>query len=299
MVAARRDVVSVRKLLDDFDVRREAGASEDALEQVVAEQRRIGHAPGQRGLERIDVIDALASVGALAEQVLIDVGYRRCVRIDAAVAGIDALEQRALMTGRQRRRDARLQDAVTLNDAARLGIEARPVERVRELADQAAHRIARQFGVGIQRDDEPHVARCHRRAAVRRDEAGAGVAAQQPVELVQFAALALPAEPALLADVPHAAAMQQHETVAARQRGIARVELRHPGGRRGQQRVVACDGFGGRICPVGQQREMHIAFETGKVMDLEALDLLGDIGKGGDQHRHGDQGPEFGGNAVA
>ena len=65
MVAQRADVVAGGKLLDDLDVRGEAGAGEHALEQVVAEQRRVRHAAGERGLEGVDVVDALAGVGAL------------------------------------------------------------------------------------------------------------------------------------------------------------------------------------------------------------------------------------------
>ena len=82
------------------------------------------------------------------------------------------------MTSGQRRRDARLQDAVSLDDAPDLGIKARPVERMRELADQAAHRIARQFGIGIERDDEAYIARCHRSAAVSGDEICVACSAQ-------------------------------------------------------------------------------------------------------------------------
>ena len=44
---------------------------------------------------------------------------------------------------------------------------------------------------------------------------------------------------------------------------------------------------------------MHVAFETGEVMNLQSLDLLGDPGEGGHQHRDTDQRAQFGGNAVA
>jgi hypothetical protein len=47
-----------------------------ALEQVVAEQRALGHAPGERRLEGVDVVDALAGVGPFAEQILVHVGDR-------------------------------------------------------------------------------------------------------------------------------------------------------------------------------------------------------------------------------
>ena len=95
VVAQGADIVARRKFLDDLDIGGEAGAGEHALEQIVAEQRRIRRAAGQRGLESVDVVDALAGIGAFAEQVLIDVGNRRGVGIDAAQAGEDALEQRA------------------------------------------------------------------------------------------------------------------------------------------------------------------------------------------------------------
>ena len=66
-MAERADVVASREFLDDFDVRSETGAREHAFEQVVAEQRRIRHPASQRGFESVDVVDALAGVGAFAE----------------------------------------------------------------------------------------------------------------------------------------------------------------------------------------------------------------------------------------
>jgi hypothetical protein len=48
-------------LLDHLDIGDQAGARKDALEQVVAEQRALRDPPGQRGLEGVDVVDALAA----------------------------------------------------------------------------------------------------------------------------------------------------------------------------------------------------------------------------------------------
>ena len=112
-----------------------------------------GTRSAQRGLERIHVVDALAGIGAFAEQILIHVGHRRGIRIDAAHAGEDALEQRAFAADRQGRRDARLQHRVSLDDASGCGVETRPVERVRHLADEPADGFAWQPRVGIERDD--------------------------------------------------------------------------------------------------------------------------------------------------
>ena len=157
MVAQGGDVVAGGKLLDDLDVGGETGAREDALEQIVAEQRRIRHTAGERGLEGIDVVDALAGIGAFAEQILVHVGDGGGIGIDAAHAGEDALEQRALAADRQRRRDPRLQHRIAFDDPAGAGVEARPVERMRHLADQPAHRVARQSRVGVERDDVANI----------------------------------------------------------------------------------------------------------------------------------------------
>ena len=87
VLARRGDVVARGELLDHLDVGDEPGAREDALEEIVAQQRVLGHAAGERRLEGIDVVDALAGVGAFAEEVLVDVGDRGGVGIDAARAG--------------------------------------------------------------------------------------------------------------------------------------------------------------------------------------------------------------------
>jgi hypothetical protein len=99
-MAHRVDVVASRELLDDLHIGGEAGTREDALEQIVAEQRRVRHPAGERSLERIDVIDALAGVGAFAEQVLVNVRNGGGVRVHAGHAGEGALEQRSLAADR-------------------------------------------------------------------------------------------------------------------------------------------------------------------------------------------------------
>ena len=64
-----------------------AGARVRPFEQVVAEQRVLRHASRQRRHERVDVVDALADVAALVEEILIHVRHRGRVRIDADVPG--------------------------------------------------------------------------------------------------------------------------------------------------------------------------------------------------------------------
>ena len=80
-----------------------------------------------------------------------------------------------------------------------VGVEARPIERVRHFADQPADRVARQPGVGVERDDVADAVGHRWRLPAEAQEAGVGRAAQQPVQLMQLAALAFPADPPRLA----------------------------------------------------------------------------------------------------
>jgi len=152
MLPSGGDVVARGKFLDHFDVGGEARVGEDALEEIVAEQRVVGDAAAERGLEDVDVVDSLAVVRAFAEQILIHVGDGESVGIDTGAAGEHALEDRALAAGRQRRRDARLKHPVSFADAAIVRVEARRVQRMRHLADQAAGSVARHAGIGVKRD---------------------------------------------------------------------------------------------------------------------------------------------------
>ena len=127
-----------------------------------------GTRPGERGLEGVDVVDALAGVGAFAEQVLVDVGDRGRVRIDAA--GPEKTRWKSEPSrpigsdGVTRGCSTR----VALDHAAGRRIEARPVERMRHLADQPLGRVARQPRVGVERDHVADAGRHGGAAAGRR-----------------------------------------------------------------------------------------------------------------------------------
>ena len=291
MLACGGHVVAGGKLLDHLDIGREPRAGEHALEEIVAQHRAVGDAALQRRFEGIDVVDALSGVRALAEQVLIDVGHRGRVGVDAVVARKDALEQRAFGTDRQRGRDARLQHAVALGDAMLERIEARPVERMRHLADQARDRVPGQSCIRIEGDHVAHVG--GQRSAADFEKRRLARAAQEMIELMQLAALAFPADPPSLRLVPAAAAMEQEEASGARDAGIARVELGDAVGGRGQQVGILRRRLGHRVGPVGQQREVDLPRRIGKVMNLEPPDLLVDRGAGRQQDRDSDHGARF------
>src|SRR5580658_4264024 len=99
----------------------------------------------------------------------------------------------------------------TGDDPPQRRVEARPIERVRHFADQPEYRVARQPGVGIERDDVTNVRRHLWRLAVQVEEVGVGRATQQPVRFAQVAARAFPAGATGVGVVPDPLTVQQYE----------------------------------------------------------------------------------------
>ena len=297
MLARRRDLVAGRKILEQLDVGDQRGAREEPLEEVVAEQRVFRHSPLERALERVDVVDALAGVRAFAEEVLIHVRDGGGVGIDAGRAGEHAPKERALALGRQGRRDPWLENPISLDDAALARLEAGPVQRVGEGADQSRCGAAGKLGVGVERDHE-----ADRRGHVETldHERRVGRAAEQAIELVQLAALALPAHPATLALAPETPAVEKIEAGLAVAGGgaVAPVELGDARACRGQQGLVVGGVLLRAVRPVGQQREAQRAVVVGEVVNTQVRDLLGDLRPAGQERRHDHEGLQLGRHAV-
>ena len=78
--------------LEDLDIGYQAGMGIASLDEVVAEDAVIGEAPMQDALEWGDLVDALADEGAGAEEVLVDIGDRPAVGIDARLTRVDSGE---------------------------------------------------------------------------------------------------------------------------------------------------------------------------------------------------------------
>ena len=253
VLTRRRDLVTSGKVLEELDVGDERGPREEPLEEIVAEQRVFRHPSLERSLEGVDVVDPLAGVRALGEEILVDVRDRGGIGIDAGGTGKHAPKERALALGGQGRRDPRLEDAVALDDATFARLEPGPVQRVRQGADEPRRGAARKLGIGVQRDHE-----ANRRRDVGRldDERGVGRAAQEAIELVQLAALALPAHPARLALAPEASAVEQMEArFASAGWAVPPVQLVDARARGREQGLVVGRVLRGGIRPVRQQRE--------------------------------------------
>ena len=289
MLTRGGNVVACRKLLDQLDVGDQSRARESSFEKIVAQERVVGNAARERGFEHLDIVNPLAAVRAFIEKILVNVGNREGVRIDSRAARKNALENRAVASGRQRCGDARLKNCVTFDDAAELMVEARSIQRMRHLADHPLGRAARQARVGVERDHVAHAGGYRGRVTIRSDEADIRRAAQQPIQFVQLSALALPSHPHAFSRVPDALAMEQQKSRAGRPRLVTLIQTRHSRLRSRQQIVVAGRRFVYRIDPIRQQREVQLAVRTRQIVHLEALDLLVDLGVRGQQRRHDDQ----------
>jgi len=300
VLALGGDVVARRELLDHLDVGRQAGPRENAFEQVVAEHGVGRNATGERCLEGVDVVDALAGVRALPEQVLVDVRRGSGIRVDAAGRRKKLLVERTVAANRQRRRHPGLQDAIAPHHPLQGLAEARPVQGVRHLADEAQRRVARQPGIRIQRDHVAHPGRHLRLARRAGHESRVRRPAQQSVELVQLAAFAFPAQPLALAGVEYAAPVQQEESrLAGGPRPVALVQLRDAIGGSSQQSRVACQDLLVGIKPVREQGEGQVAAGAGKVVHFQPFDVLQQFGTAGQQRWHGHQRAQVGRDAVA
>ncbi len=295
VLACHGVLVARGRLVEELDVGDQARSGEGALQQVVAQQRVLGCAIGQRLLEGIDVVDPLAGVGALTEEVLVDVGDRGRVGVDARGARVDTLVDGCLVLGRQGRGDPRLQDGVSVHDPSRVRVEHRAVQRVCHRAHETCGGTPWQSGVGIEGDDVANAARGHGGGSPREQDGGVRRATQQGVELVELAALALPPHPDALGCVPTAFAVEEQETgPAPGGLAVAGIQPIDGRGRCGQEGLVTGDTFVRGVQPIGQQGEAQVAFGVREMLDLQEAHLRLDVRLVGEERRDHDERAEVG-----
>ena len=70
-----------------------------SVKRVVAEDAVFREAPVEGALERVDVVDPLADVRALTEEVLIDIRYRARIGVDARLPAKQARVARGATRG--------------------------------------------------------------------------------------------------------------------------------------------------------------------------------------------------------
>src|SRR5674476_1544026 len=107
-------------------------------------------------------------------------------------------------------RSAWLQDRVAFDNASLVGIVHRPIQRMGDVTYQCACRVARQLRVSIQGDDvldrsqDRHITDDLRECSLL-------PSAQQGIELLHFAALALIAHPHAFVWIPQPRSVEQIE----------------------------------------------------------------------------------------
>jgi hypothetical protein len=118
-------------------------------------------------------------------------------------------------------------------------------------------------------------------------------------ELLELAALALPADPALLA-LGEAALAVQHDEARRLVRGhrVERVDALDGVHRGVEQGGVIGPRFAVRIGPVGEQGELHAALRIGEVMKLQLVRERRAVARAGQHRRDNDHGPVLGRDSV-
>ena len=177
------------------------------LEEIVAHDCVLRDATGQASGEGCDVVDPFADVDPGSEHVLIHVRNGAAVDVDGGVAAVDPREGRAAAACRGRL-EPRLNDGAAGNDSAGVGLELRLVEGMGKGTDEPRGCPSRQHRIGVQGDHEADAPQLLGIAFLD-DKLGAIVTRDQIVELLELAALTLPAHPATLALGVTALAVQE------------------------------------------------------------------------------------------
>ncbi len=180
-----------------------------AFEQVVTDQCVLRDASLEAAHERVDVVDALADVDPRAEQVLIQCRRPRGCRCRSPTSPAKIRENRV---SRELEGDVSMRGwTIVYPEMTRpvVGIEDGAVERMREQADQAVRRFLSEARVSLSRVMTKRIPSSPARVADMASVARVIVPAQQAVELLELAALALPAHEALFCWIPARLAVQQ------------------------------------------------------------------------------------------
>ena len=147
---------------------------------------------------------------------------------------------------------------------------------VRSDTYQRAQPPWRQLGVAVQRQDVAGAGRRLRQLAEVCERFGVAFD-EGDNQLLELAALAFPADPALLADAEPARPMQQQKARRVTEgAGMTRIEFADRLPRQRQQGVVVGRVLGLSVGPVAQQRELGVAFRIGQVMKQQAARERGD-----------------------
>ena len=147
--------IILREFVKKLDIAGQAHPNMSAFDQIMAQQQLLGKPSRKHAVEGANVIDAFAVIGPFAGQILVDVGNRAGIGVDADGIRKEPAERRTGRAG-QGRAHARLDDGVTGPNAPG-AVETRPVQGMRQRLDHPAGGVVRQLRVAVQGDDESDV----------------------------------------------------------------------------------------------------------------------------------------------
>src|SRR6184192_965010 len=166
---------------------------------------------------------------------------------------------------------------------------------MRQGFDQSPGGVAQQLGIGIQRDDKPNALElCAIARAEKSFQLGRGFADEESIELLELAALAFPADPALLALAPRASAMKKKEAP----RSVPAIQFLYSSSGDVYILCVLRHALPRRVRKIGQERKAQIRIRISEVTNFEAIEFVLDRVRGGQQHRHHYQRAAIIGNAF-
>ena len=193
----------------------------------MAQHLAVRQSARQDRMHSLHVEQALARESSLAKKILVDLGGGGAVRVNAALPGKQPAVRRGVLCVWQRSRHMRLQYAVAADHPASCSVPHRLVARVGRHAHQLAQAPGRQLSVAVQRQHVAHRAG-QARVFTQVNELTLRSLRQRTHQLLQLAAFALPANPALLGVTELTAPVQNNETRrAGAVQGVAGVELAH------------------------------------------------------------------------
>ena len=131
------------------------------------------------------------------------------------------------------------------------------------------------MGIGIQGDDESNAFELRTIARAEKSfQLGRGFADEKSIELLELAALAFPADPALLALAPRASAMEKKETP----RPVPAIQFLDSAGDDVDILCVLRHALPRCVGKIGQKRKAQIRIRISKVTNFEAIEFVLDRG---------------------
>src|SRR5207249_4284646 len=158
----------------------------------------------------------------------------------------------------------------------------RLIQRMCESFDHPPGRVAQQLGIGIQGDDKANPFELRTIARVEKSlQFGPGFADEKLIELLKLAALALPADPALLALAPHATAMEKKEVP----RSVSAIQLLDTACHDVDIFCVLRHALPRCVRKICQEGKAQIPIGVSEVMNFKPAELALDRARRGQQHR--------------